>query len=616
MAISFRAVSSGQTGLATSVDAPKPDGVTVDDVLVAVVGASASGSPQEHGAPTGWTKVRFDDEGVSYRQSVWYKVAGSSEPSSYTFTKNGTTAHMAVVIAAYTGVDTTGPIDVSGGATGQSDTLTAPSVTTTVESTRVIACAGTENAASWTAGPSGTAVRLLLDGVTNTYNVGLGLADYPQTLAEATGTKSFTVDKSTSRWAAQQVALVPKPNTPPDAPTQTNPVAGASIDRASTERFTWDFSDPDTGDSQSKFDLQIRPQGSAVLDVDVTEETPNEYHDLAGGTLTAGDYEWRVRTYDAEGAQGPWSGWEPFSAADTPDAPTITDPTSGQTIPTDPYTVEWSAAYQDAYQLRRVSDDSGSPDTSDVLLDTGTVASGSARARAVDFPDNNQWEHVQVRVERGGLWSSWDSVRVEVSYTAPAVPAATVVENDPTGAMSVLVNNGAWPVDVSTPVFTGTGDGDIVGPTATDGTTDSHDWEAVCVATAADGGTFDVSVDGTVVGQAEVGVEFTYEGLSFTITDGPIDYALGDTYTWSTTAVKVSSNEVWRRRVDDSGDGIRVAAEVTRGGSFADWAVASGVAYAFRLKAAGDNATSTWGAWTEEASEAQGLYGGGYPEES
>lgn len=215
-------------------------------------------------------------------------------------------------------------------------------------------------------------------------------------------------------------------NEPPNAPNLSNPIGGATIDRTTTERFTWDFSDPDSGDAQSKFDLQIRAQGSATNDVDTSETTTNEFYDLSPNTLTAGDYEWRCRTYDQDGDVGPWSDWEPFSAEDPPDPPTITDPTSGSTISTDEYVVEWSTPEQDAYQLRRVADSGGSPDTSTVLFDTGTVESVSTRSRAVEFPTNNQFEHIQTRVRFDGLWGDWASNRVEVSYTPPPDPTVTI----------------------------------------------------------------------------------------------------------------------------------------------------------------------------------------------
>jgi hypothetical protein len=258
----------------------------------------------------------------------------------------------------------------------------------------------------------------------------------------------------------------------------------------------------------------------------------------------------------------------------------------------------WSAPDQTAAQVRRVADDAGSPDTTVVYHDSGTILSATARNRQIPFETNNRWEHVQVRIEHDGLWSSWASVRVHVSYTPPATPTVVATADDPEGAIGVAIDPGAWPVTVSTVGFTGTGDGGMTGPTASDGVTDAHDWEAVCVATAADSGTFDVKVDGTVVGQAGVGVEFVHEGLAFTINDGVTDYAAGDAFTWSTFVVKTGSEDLHRRQVGDTGDGIRVAAGLAATATHTDWAIASGQSYEWRARANGDNGVSAWAPWT------------------
>lgn len=313
-------------------------------------------------------------------------------------------------------------------------------------------------------------------------------------------------------------------NTPPNAPVLVNPGSGQTIDLSATNRFDWDFSDPDSGDTQAQYQIQIRPAGSTVNAVDVTNETPNTYHDVAGGTLTAGDYEWRVRTWDAAGEVGPYSAWEPFTAASPPDTPTITDPTSGQTIGTEDYTVQWSAVSQDAYQLRRIADSAGTPDSLTVYFDTGQVNSSGARSRTVTFETNNRYEWVQVRVLRSGLWSGWAQVRVQVSYTPPAVPTVTLTAADVDGSIFVAVNH----------------------PTP------------------------------------------------------------------ATGEPQVTSHDVHRRVQIQGGDGIRVARQVQPDVTWRDWAVASGVEYEYRVRARGDNGTSTWSVWVGAADIQAGTYGGGY----
>lgn len=248
-------------------------------------------------------------------------------------------------------------------------------------------------------------------------------------------TISNTPGGTSTYWAAVDVA----DNVAPNAATLTSPVGG-SIDRTSALRFSWTFSDPDVGDSQSKYDLRYRIVGAASW-TDVSGVTPNTFHDLSAGTLAAGDYEWQARTYDASGVVGPYSASSFFTAATPPDGPTITSPTNGQVLATASHTVTWSYPTQEAYQLRTVADNAGAADTAVVYTDTGIVESASARARSVAFATNDRFEHVQVRVRDTGLWSPWVSVRVQVSYTVPATPTLTVLASDSLAAIYVAISN-------------------------------------------------------------------------------------------------------------------------------------------------------------------------------
>lgn len=229
-------------------------------------------------------------------------------------------------------------------------------------------------------------------------------------------------------------------NAAPNAPTTLTP-DGVVIDKDATQRFSWTFSDPDTGDSQSAYDLRYRLVGAGTWTT--VSGGATQYHDFVGGTFAAGDYEWEVRTYDAAGLVGPYSSTATFTAAAPPSTPTITDPTNGGTVSTENYTVEWSASSQEKYQVRTVADAAGSPDTGTVYQDTGTVTSSSARARTMAFDTNLRAEHVQVRVQVAGLWSAWASVSVNVSYTLPATPTLVVTSADATASISIAITNPA-----------------------------------------------------------------------------------------------------------------------------------------------------------------------------
>jgi hypothetical protein len=63
-------------------------------------------------------------------------------------------------------------------------------------------------------------------------------------------------------------------------------------------------------------------------------------------------------------------------------------------------------------------------------------------------------------------------------------------------------------------------------------------------------------------------------------------------------APALASQDLWRRVVGDTTDGVRVATALTSGATYDDWTVTSGVAYEFRAQAIGVNGTSKYSAWT------------------
>lgn len=114
---SLRSASSGQEATSSSVTVSRPAGTSAGDVLVAAVTARVdAGSAM--GGPSGWTLIRRDDCSGSERtvlsQALYYKVAGGSEPSAYTFSSS-TPSGVVGSVLAYSGVDTANPIDGSSG---------------------------------------------------------------------------------------------------------------------------------------------------------------------------------------------------------------------------------------------------------------------------------------------------------------------------------------------------------------------------------------------------------------------------------------------------------------------------------------------------------------------
>lgn len=129
-AIAYRSAATADNGVgSTSLLIAKPSGAVWNDVLVAQItfdgGTNITITP-----PTGWTLVLRTNDTTQLGQAIYTRtVALFSEPSDHTWTLTSTRATGG--ITAYSGVNTSTPVDKSLGQTGIGTTYTAPSVTTT-----------------------------------------------------------------------------------------------------------------------------------------------------------------------------------------------------------------------------------------------------------------------------------------------------------------------------------------------------------------------------------------------------------------------------------------------------------------------------------------------------
>lgn len=156
MAIAFRNVSVNE-GWSTSITVAKPSGTTAGDLLVAVVGIqdpSRTITP-----PSGWTLLARQDTGPdSYDNygAVYYKIAGGSEPSDYTWSWTGSSNNVKGGISAYEGVDNSMPIHnwASAQDTSFDTTEPAPSVSVSISNCWGVATLIWEGSANLSSQPS------------------------------------------------------------------------------------------------------------------------------------------------------------------------------------------------------------------------------------------------------------------------------------------------------------------------------------------------------------------------------------------------------------------------------------------------------------------------------
>ena len=144
-AISFIA-SATTTANSNSITVSAPSGVLAGQVLVAFIAQRDGAALAYISTPAGWTSVLSTDNGSSLGVTLFWKTATVADVgSSYTWILDRSD-RTAVGIVAFSGVDTTNPVNVSNASVNSaSTTYTAPSVTTTTANTMRVAFYGAIN---------------------------------------------------------------------------------------------------------------------------------------------------------------------------------------------------------------------------------------------------------------------------------------------------------------------------------------------------------------------------------------------------------------------------------------------------------------------------------------
>jgi hypothetical protein len=159
----FRSASTVTDGATVA----RPSGVAAGDLLLASLEVDAD--PATVTGPAGWTLLQDVRTGAStsnpFHAQLWYKVAGSAEPASYTWSVGGS-PWTDIGVLDYTNVSSTAPIDVSAGRDAGSTTTPATGTLTTTSANDLVVAVFVDYAtATWTPGP-GTTKRFDFDGNT------------------------------------------------------------------------------------------------------------------------------------------------------------------------------------------------------------------------------------------------------------------------------------------------------------------------------------------------------------------------------------------------------------------------------------------------------------------
>ncbi len=133
----FETSSSNQISSGSSITLNKPTGTASGEFLLVVISLDYISSGT-FSTPSGWTKM---DEGAAIvnegTSAIFYKVMGSSEPSSYTFSLLGNGKAFAQIVR-YSGVDSNNPIENQSHTSPLSPYNVAPSTFTTYLPSKIL----------------------------------------------------------------------------------------------------------------------------------------------------------------------------------------------------------------------------------------------------------------------------------------------------------------------------------------------------------------------------------------------------------------------------------------------------------------------------------------------
>lgn len=435
MSIAYRSATT-EHAYGNHLHLSKPAGLANGDIMLAFCRTSGSAWI----APSGWTLLsgcgNTTIDGRHLDAFYRYVTNAAGEPASWQFNINVSTTHwLEGVIVAYSGAQSAPWTQDGWHNPSHWSSQTALADVAVRKNGVTVGCLVTGTGSLTFTPPTGFTER-----VDNQGDPGaLEIVDKAWSVDGYSGIAYGSVSGSGEYNQSFHVSLL-SANSAPTAPSSLYPTGNININRVAEQQFSWTFNDPDSGDTQSRYDLRYKKVADSTWTV-VSRTTTEAHHDFAGGTFAAAAYEWQVRCYDTSGEVGPYSSSALFTGIDPPDGPTILTPLNGSTV-AERHTMLWSVTDQAAYQIRTVADNAGAPNPGTIYTDTGTVTDAVARSRQITFSTNARYEHVQIRVQYNSLWSDWISARVWVQFTPPPVPTFTVSEVVP-GALDIAITNPA-----------------------------------------------------------------------------------------------------------------------------------------------------------------------------
>lgn len=214
----------------------------------------------------------------------------------------------------------------------------------------------------------------------------------------------------------------------PGSTTTRTPTAGATIQYTATPTLNWSFSDIDTDDFQTKYQVQLWKTSTpgTVLDSGLVTST-NKFHQFVAGidaTWKNTELRWKVQAYDQDAVTAGYSVENTFYFRDLP-VVTITAPAPAAVITTASPLVTWTnvlsgGATQTQWKVDIVR--------ASVIQETSGWVSGTALLYQVQTPVVTVGPTHQVVVtvvDSNGLTGS-DTHNFTATYAATTIPVFTI----------------------------------------------------------------------------------------------------------------------------------------------------------------------------------------------
>lgn len=225
----------------------------------------------------------------------------------------------------------------------------------------------------------------------------------------------------------QSIAEVSAPNNPL-CEGVTNPTDLLTLDPT----FSWEFSDPDIGDSQSAWQIEVTsgPYGIGYLYWLSGKRTGGATSaSYSGSPLQPGKtYHWRVKTWDSDGSEGPYCDDQTFNINAAPVASDLKteDQVNPENLMTYTPTFSWTYSDQEGDPQSHWEIEVGtSQDGNDMWDLNGVPGSDTSVVYGGSVLDKGILYHVRVRVKDGNWWGSWKKGTFKLSSGGESVMTST-----------------------------------------------------------------------------------------------------------------------------------------------------------------------------------------------